>query len=254
MNGFSIRLFLMRTWFRKEHLSFLSTSPSLPNGVYNTMKKLKKPWSTKAAMEQVYAQGLWGSNQTGFYSGEGSHKPKLVGPYLNAVSTFLNSFTNPPVICDLGCGDFNIGKELVKYSQKYIAVDIVPDLIAFNKKQFLHPHLKFLCLDIAKDDLPFGDCVLLRQVLQHLSNAEVHAVLAKLSQFKYFVLTEHLPQGDFVPNKDIISGQGIRLKKKSGIQLAQAPFYLKAASERELVSVPLDKGKGVIVTTLYQLF
>lgn len=218
------------------------------------MKKSKKPWPTKAAMEQVYALQLWGTNQTKFYSGEGSHKPELVDPYLNAVSTFLNSFTNPPVICDLGCGDFNIGKELVKYSQKYIAVDIVPDLIAFNKKHFSQKYLEFLCLDIAKDDLPSADCVLLRQVLQHLSNAEVHAVLAKLSQYKYLVLTEHLPEGGFAPNKDIISGQGIRLKKKSGIQLTQAPFYLKAASERELVSVTLDEGKGVVVTTLYQLF
>ena len=36
---------------------------------------------------------------------------------------------------DLGCGDFNIGKEPVKYSGKYIAVGIVPELAVGNKKQ-----------------------------------------------------------------------------------------------------------------------
>ena len=65
-------------------------------------------------------------------------------------------------------------------------------------------------LDIAADYLPSGDCALLRQVLQHLSNAEVQNILRKITGFKYIILTEHLPNGDFIPNKDVISGQGIR--------------------------------------------
>ena len=40
-------------------------------------KKIKKPWPTKAAMEQVYQLNLWGANETKFYSGEGSHRFKL---------------------------------------------------------------------------------------------------------------------------------------------------------------------------------
>ena len=36
-------------------------------------KKIKKPWATRAAMEQVYDLNLWGANETKFYSGEGSH-------------------------------------------------------------------------------------------------------------------------------------------------------------------------------------
>ena len=33
-------------------------------------------------------------------------------------------------MCDLGCGDFNVGKELVKHAKRYVAVDIVADLKA----------------------------------------------------------------------------------------------------------------------------
>lgn len=89
------------------------------------IKKPKKPWPTKAAMEQVYTMNLWGDNHTRFYSGIGSHQPDIIDPYIEAVSSFLNSFKGPVKVCDLGCGDFNVGKELVKYSSKYIAVDIV---------------------------------------------------------------------------------------------------------------------------------
>ncbi|MFY0629587.1 MAG: class I SAM-dependent methyltransferase [Flavobacteriaceae bacterium] len=214
----------------------------------------KKPWPTKDAMEQVYEMKLWGDNESGFYSGEGSHHPEIIGPYIDAVTSFLTSFKEPLVVCDLGCGDFNIGKELMKHAKKYVAVDIVSELIAYNKQKFEEENLEFHCLDIAAEDLPLGDCALVRQVLQHLSNAEVQSVVNKLAVFQYVILTEHIPQGGFVPNKDIISGQGIRLKKQSGLNLLAPPFNFKVKEEKLLSSVVLKDGKGVIVTTLYQLF
>ena len=217
-------------------------------------RETKIPWPTKDAMEQIYEMKLWGDNKTDFYSGDGSHLPEIVNPYINAVTTFLTSFKNPLQVCDLGCGDFNIGKELIKHTKKYVAVDIVADLIAYNKEKYKDHKLEFQCLDIAVDSLPAGDCVLLRQVLQHLSNAEVKNIVSKLSQYKYVILTEHLPLKAFIPNKDIISGQGIRLKKQSGLQLLAAPFNMKVKEERELVSVVLNNNLGVISTTLYTLF
>jgi SAM-dependent methyltransferase len=216
--------------------------------------KIKKPWPTKAAMEQVYSQKLWGGEEVDFFSGEGSHNPEIVEPYITAVSAFLSSFDQPLSVFDLGCGDFNVGKKLVKFTSKYQAVDIVPALIERNKEKFQSEHLSFHCLDIAMDDLPKADCALVRQVLQHLSNAEVKRVVCKLSDFKYVILTEHLPMDDFEPNKDIISGQGIRLKKQSGIDLLAPPFNLEVLEESALNSVRLPNGKGVIATKLYRLF
>ena len=215
---------------------------------------MKKPWPTKDAMEQVYKMKLWGNNQTEFYSGDGSHNPELINPYITAVISFLKSFKSPITVCDLGCGDFNVGKQLVKYTKKYLAVDIVSDLISYNKENFKGDNLEFQCLDIANDDLPTADCVILRQVLQHLSNAEVEKVVEKLSDFKYVILTEHIPKGDFIPNKDIISGQGIRLKKQSGLDLKSPPFNLKVKQEKQLTAIELEEYKGIIVTTLYNFF
>ncbi|MEB8327743.1 class I SAM-dependent methyltransferase [Flavobacteriaceae bacterium KMM 6897] len=217
-------------------------------------KRIKKPWPTKDAMEQVYAMKLWGGSKSDFYSGLGSHHPEIVHPYVEVLTSFLTSFKNPLVVCDLGCGDFNVGKELVKHTEKYVAVDIVPDLIAHNKEKFKGDNLEFQCLDIAMDNLPSGDCAILRQVLQHLSNAEVQNIVSKLTDFKYVILTEHLPEGDFTPNKEIISGQGIRLKKQSGLDILAPPFNFKVKEEKQLLSVILNHCEGVIVTTLYRVF
>ncbi len=219
----------------------------------HTAKKIKNPWPTKDAMEQIYEMNLWGGNGAKFYSGMGSHHPQLVNSYVAAVTSFLQVFIPPLEVCDLGCGDFNIGRQLVPHTKKYIGVDIVEDLIKYNKEKFIADKLEFHCLDIATTTLPSGDCAILRQVLQHLSNADVLRVVHKLPQFKYVILTEHIPQGDFIPNKDILSGQGIRLKKQSGLNLLASPFNLKVLEETELTRVTSDEFEGIIVTSLYRL-
>jgi hypothetical protein len=219
----------------------------------NKSKSIKKPWPTKEAMEQVYEMKLWGGSSSDFYSGIGSYYLEVVNPYIEVVNSFLDSFQNRLILCDLGCGDFNVGKELVNYTTKYHAVDIVTSLIERNIEKYKEDHLEFHCLDIAIDELPSGDCALLRQVLQHLSNTEIQRIVSKLTDFEYIIVTEHLPEGDFIPNKDIISGQGIRLKKNSGVNLTAGPFNLKVKEETQLLSVILNGQKGTIVTTLYKI-
>lgn len=213
----------------------------------------KGVWPTKAVMEQIYSQNLWGTDGSEFYSGEGSHKPEIVNAYVGVVQSFLNSFTDKLEVCDLGCGDFNIGQHLVAYSKKYIAVDIVPDLITRNQKEYALENLEFQCLDISKDKLPQGDCAIIRQVFQHLSNAEISSILEKLTPYTYLIVTEHLPQHHFEANKDSIASQGIRLKKESGVDLLQPPFNLQPKESNELLVHPLGGNKGQLVTTLYTL-
>ena len=220
----------------------------------NTSKKVKTPWPTKAVMEQIYEKHLWGGENFDFYSGEGSHNPEIVVPYIKVVTTFLKANNNLLTVCDLGCGDFNIGHQLLPYTSEYIAVDIVEGLIERNKTLHKANNLEFHCLDIAMNELPKADCVILRQVLQHLSNKEIKGIVEKLSKYKYIILTEHIPNGEFIPNKDIISGQGIRLKYNSGVAVLKAPFNLKVKQATILDEAILEKGKGRIITALYQLF
>ena len=72
--------------------------------------------------------------------------------------------------------------------------------------------------------------------------------------YRYVILTEHLPSGVFESNIDIISGQGIRLKKQSGLNVLAPPFNFKVKKETQLLSLSLNNNKGVLVTTLYEVF
>lgn len=214
----------------------------------------KTPWPTKAVMNQIYEQHLWGGESYDFYSGEGSHDLNIIKPYLDAVIRFLKSHHNQLRICDLGCGDFNVGKQLTPYTKNYMAVDIVEALIERNKTLFKADNLEFYCLDISKDPLPTGDCAILRQVLQHLSNAEIQNILHKLKLYKFVIITEHIPVGDFVANKDRISGQGIRLKLNSGVDVLKAPFNFQVKQSQQLCESITDDGKSEILTTLLTCF
>ena len=221
----------------------LETSRYLP-------KNKKTPWPTKAVMQQIYDQHLWGGSAYDFYSGEGSHKKEILKPYFDAVSKFFKSFNGQLTVCDLGCGDFNVGRHLIEYFQTYIAVDIVDNLIERNKSLFKYPNLEFNCLDIVEDPLPKSDCAILRQILQHLSNDEIMKISKKLKDYKYLIITEHLPLGDFVANRDIVTSMGNRTKYHSGVNLLQDPFNLDVKEKRVINEVFLGNGKGRISTML----
>lgn len=213
----------------------------------------KTPWPTKAVMTQIYHQYLWGGQNHDFYSGEGSHLQSIVAPYVKSVIEFLETHGNKLIVCDLGCGDFNIGKQLLPYTNYYYGIDIVDNLIERNKKQFDFENLEFRCLDISKDELPKANVVIIRQVFQHLSNTEIKCILDNLNYCKYLILTEHLPQGKFVPNIDIIANLGNRLKVKSGVDITESPFNFKSSTNQVLNEVFLEDGNGIIETRLFTL-
>lgn len=211
-----------------------------------------RPWPTKSVMDQIYKEKLWGGGGEDFYSGNGSHESNLINPYLDAVIKFLESFETKLSVCDLGCGDFNIGSQLVKYCSSYVGIDIVPSLISRNKRIF--PEVSFKCLDISQEKLPKVDCAIIRQVLQHLSNTEIEIILKQLTVYKYIILTEHVPIGAYNPNKNKVSSMGIRLKNESGVDITKPPFNFEFKNKRELVCIEDKKWKGEIITTLFETY
>ena len=64
---------------------------------------------------------------------------------------------------------------------------------------------------------------MIRQVLQHLSNTQIAAILAKLRAAD-LIVTEHVPTAPgVVRNKDKAAGPDIRLYRKSGVFLESPP-------------------------------
>lgn len=210
--------------------------------------------------DSIYRNGIW--NEAGIRqptSGKGSHDEKIIIPYIKEISQLLLDI-KPDTILDIGCGDFNVGRNFAQFAREVIACDISNEILEINKKKFVKlRNVNFRRLDLAKDQLPRADVAFVRQVLQHLSNTSIQAFVESVNlnkPFRYLVLTEHLPAStSFEPNIDKPSGPNIRAWKGSGILLDEHPFNLKARSRRVLLEIPEPAGdvSAVIQTVLYEL-
>lgn len=202
------------------------------------------------AFSHIYRKGLWGRGP-GFQSGEGSRDPDVVLPYVAAVRLWAER-QGPLDALDLGCGDFEVGRQLRPLFGDYVACDVVPALIAHHQAGPDAKTVDFRCLDLSRDRLPPADVVFIRQVLQHLPNGMIVKLIPKLYAFRWLVLTEHLPPNpDFPPNLDKPIGPGIRMALGSGVDLCARPFSLKVQSAQVLCEVP--QFGGIIRTTAYRL-
>jgi hypothetical protein len=204
---------------------------------------------------RIYAGGDWGGKEGSFYSGDGSHYPELVAPYVAATRAYVKTLPRPRRIVDLGCGDFNVGREFLDLADEYVAADVVEELIERNRVEFRQPNLRFETLNIVRDRLPDGNIVFVRQVFQHLGNVHIAAVLRKLRKYPHWIITEHLPCGsDFTPNVDKPPGRNIRLDAPeagdSGVVLTAPPFKIRPLEETTLCEVA--SYGGVIRTTAYR--
>jgi hypothetical protein len=218
------------------------------------LKKYKK-LSSQQVFTHIYERGIWGKSGDRlqpFCSGWGSHDETIVSTYVDSVQDFLSTFAEKPNVVDLGCGDFFVGSRIRSLCGNYTACDIVPRLIEFNKERFKTLNVDFRILDLASDELPDGDVVFIRQVLQHLSNEQILQGLSSISsKYKYLVLTEHLPGAqDFEHNLDKPAGPDIRTAIGSGIVLTSPPFNLKPKSERKLCQIGV--AGDIVRTTLYR--
>jgi SAM-dependent methyltransferase len=198
--------------------------------------------SVEQVFSEIYREGKWGRRDqanAGFHSGSGSANESIVGPYVEAIARELGSLPAPPRVVDLGCGDFTVGRRLVGYCARYVAVDVVPDLVRHLRATVKDRRVEFVCLDITSAaQLPEGDVCMIRQVLQHLSNAEIAAVIPKLGQYRRVYITEHYPAESkaIVPNRDQVHGAHARLYDNSAVYLDQPPFNLP----RENLSLVLE--------------
>lgn len=185
---------------------------------FNNYKSIK----LKKSFEDIYKNKKWLYKKS--LSGKGSQ-----GKYLNFSLKIINNFKKilkNKVVCDLGCGDFNFGKNIYRYFKKYIGVDIVKDIININKKKFISKKIEFICLN-AVSGVPKAEIYIIRQVLQHLDNKNIFKLLKNIIKHKpkkVFVF-EEVPNNNFFPNVDLpINGNITRVFLNSGVDLTEKPF------------------------------
>jgi hypothetical protein len=129
-------------------------------------------------------------------------------------------------VVDLGCGDFRVGSQVLTPGLRYHGIDIVSKVVEHNARAYGSALVTFSCLDAISTDLPAADLCLVREVFQHLSNAEIAKVLERCRKFPYVVVTERVASADRfgTANVDISHGPNTRADIGSGVVLDAPPF------------------------------
>jgi hypothetical protein len=104
-------------------------------------------------------------------------------------------------------------------------------------------------MDIVSDELPQADVCLVRQVLQHLPNKDIKAVLAKLAKYEAVFITEGYPMIEEGPiNPDLPLGAGVRFNLQTGrgrgVELDKPPYNERIEEVCRIQLPPIE----VIVT------
>jgi len=180
--------------------------------------------TSKSVFTKIYKEKIWGDYGDDFFSGGGS---VMVDDYINFIISFINE-NNVTRVVDCGCGDFRIMNQITKALPKlyYHGIDIVDPLIDYNRMRYGSDKIKFDRINIIEKELPSGDLMVIKQVCQHLSNSQILKILKKLKKYKFVLISEHLPKGNFQPNIDKWQGPGIRLDKNSGVLISEPPFNI----------------------------
>jgi len=209
-----------------------------PQPVYNLYSVFRarriqaryKSLSCADAFDRIYATGFWGTGASGStpHSGFGS-RGRCALEYGELLEGLLRGFRTATV-ADLGCGDFSVGRVIAGMAADYVGVDIAESVIAHNARAYAGDRVRFVRADLTRDSLPPADVALVRQVLQHLSNAEIQAALRNIvSTYPIVYVSDEIYTGPkCLPNLDMTHGPSTRVHFRSGVFIDQPPFNLPA--------------------------
>lgn len=164
----------------------------------------------------IYATNKWGNG-----SGPGSLPINSIR-YRQSLVKILEQ-NDIDTVLDYGCGDWQFSSliEWNKYVSSYIGVDIVPNVINENKKNFTNKHIEF---NLVNDNWTFPnvDLIICKDVLHHLSNTIVTRLLDNFKlHSKYLFLTNDITHVKKTTNQDCLNG------KFRPLDLLKDPWNLK---------------------------
>lgn len=186
--------------------------------------------STAHAFDEVYRRGMW--KQGSSLSGPGS-EGAWAAEFRRIVADFVRDKSVQSIL-DIGCGDFLVGAQLAPLVQSMIGMDVSVFIIEQNRTSYRSLlNVTFLSGDICESKLPKVDLVIIRQVLQHLTNAQIERALRNVesSGAKYVLVAEQIMSPDkmIAPNLDLSSHTVMtRVSMMSGVMVTQPPFSRSA--------------------------
>jgi hypothetical protein len=182
------------------------------------------------AFDEVYKKGLWGRG------GDANSGPGSEGVFADRYVAFVQDYAAKHklrTVVDGGCGDFLVGSRLAPGFDRYTALDVSPFIIDINKRRYAQDsalqHVTFGVADMTAATFPPADLILIRQVLQHLTNAQIEQVLRNLeaSTWRRALITEDVcdPANRPTPNVDLPT-HSVRTRTPlgSGVFIDKPPF------------------------------
>ncbi len=148
----------------------------------------------KDIFTRIYETGQWGDNGATSYKGS-SGCGSTVEYNKESYAPFLRSFIQEKkiqTVIDCGCGDWRCGE--IFYGNlpiKYTGIDTYSKIIESHKVNY--PEHNWICMDFfnAKEEIPEGDLLILKDVIQHWKTQEIYTFLDYITQnnkFKYILI------------------------------------------------------------------
>ncbi len=181
------------------------------------------------------------ASQWGGHSGVGSDAFHTI-PYRAFVDRFTR-MNGVRSIVDVGCGDWQFSRLMNFDGIDYLGLDVVPSVVARNAERFGGPGRRFAEMPATLEDVPGGDLLLMKDVLQHLPDASIMAFATQLvPRFRWALLTNSFEKLATPRNIDTVAG-GFRC-----LDLAAAPYGLRGAYVLEFSSPIWERLRSFLVT------
>jgi hypothetical protein len=140
--------------------------------------------------ERIYSTNLWSDPESRSGVGSTLDSTRVLRAELPIALRGLQA----RVLLDVPCGDFTWMEHVDLSGVAYIGGDIVPSIIAENRRLHARNSRNFVELDLTRDALPDADVLLCRDGLVHLSFANIRGVLTNVARSKIrFVLMTSFP-------------------------------------------------------------
>jgi SAM-dependent methyltransferase len=125
------------------------------------------------AFREAYRANVWGDPES--VSGPGSGVARTAA-FRDEIPPLLRDLRAASLL-DVGCGDFNWLRLVELPVERYLGVDIVPELVEQNLRRHADRKHAFVLADFTRAELPSMDVILCRDCLVHFAFADVWAAL-----------------------------------------------------------------------------
>lgn len=181
---------------------------------------------------EIYREKTWDTSRAGTGTSGSGSTLQTSREYRAFLEGFIAEHGVRSVV-DAGCGDWEFSQAVDWKGATYLGIDISPEVVDGVKQRFEKDGVRFQVGDVT-EDIPAGDLLVCKDVLQHLSNDLVRKFIKnnlRRGKYQWAIITNDRQWPGFFNNRDISSG------RRRGLDLRAPPFELTG-----LVDVPVKFG------------